>query len=171
MSIKAKYLRESSDIKFTNTGKVNQRLHSEGYYYIRDGSAKMLNKEGKLYWKCENWKFCPGRVHTIGTSGPVLVRVDHNHLVNIERSLVLENNDLLKSKAVASQINPRELFIETHKFNSDEVIVQSKNYSAHRQFVNRERNALGWHGEDPFDLSSYDIPDSLHLTHKNCKFY
>ena len=92
-------------------------------------------------------------------------------MVNIERSLVLQNKELTKEKSKDTQINPRQLFINTHKYNSDEIIVQSQNYTAFRQNVNRNRIECDWYGENPPDLSSYDVPEDLKITFKKMQFY
>ena len=65
---KTKYLGQSSDFKLTETTKEKKRLHSDGFYYVRDGGKNKANKEGKIYWKCEHYDKakCKARVHIIG---------------------------------------------------------------------------------------------------------
>lgn len=78
----------------------------------------------------------------------------------------------IKFKSQDTQMNPRQLYIDANKYNSDEVIAQSQSYNAFRQNINRERNSgCEWYGENPNDLSNYEVPNSLRKTYRGDDFY
>lgn len=70
------------------TQKGGYKLGSMGFYYVIDKPtlAKIKeNQQSKIYWKCENYKFCKGRAVSDGLKPPITHTKKHDHAPEPEK--------------------------------------------------------------------------------------
>jgi len=130
-----KFSIESNDFHLAKTKRGGLKLCSLGYYYTKE----RVTKSNTYHWKCENTNTCNGRAHTYELRAPVVIKVAHTHRPDTARKQKLINDDLIKEHALSSKENPRDIMIDIHKCENEEVVVQSSSYQNIRQIVSRAR--------------------------------
>ncbi|CAF1145501.1 unnamed protein product, partial [Brachionus calyciflorus] len=89
---------------------------------------------------------------------------------DLARKNKLMNDEMIKTHALSTKENPRDIMIDVHKSQDEEVVAQSSSYKNIRQIVSRVRKHKAGYGSNPKSLSTINIPLNLRVTYRDKLF-
>ncbi|CAF1030089.1 unnamed protein product [Brachionus calyciflorus] len=149
------------------TEEVNKLSIYGNDFNLTNTNRERVTKAGTYHWKCEKTITWNGREHTNDLKLPVIIKVNHSHRPDKNK---LMNDELIKTHALSTKENPRDILIDVHIGQDEEVVAQSSSYKNIRQIVSRVRKHKAGFGPNSKSLSTINIPLNLRVTYRDKLF-